>query len=93
VFCYFDRMMISLRRAWVLPALLLVSAGTVWAHPGHDDGHELTWELGHLAAHPLATAACLVMVGAAGWAGVQLFRRATAPQPQSLRGSQVSRGK
>lgn len=85
--------MTSLRRAWMLPALLLVSTGTVWAHPGHDDGHELTWELGHLAAHPLATFACVFLLGAAVWAGVQLLRPAASAQRQSLRGSQVSRGK
>ena len=33
------------------------------AHPGHD-GHELTWDLGHLAAHPFATLLWVVLFSA-----------------------------
>jgi hypothetical protein len=83
----------SFRRAATLSAQILASTASLAAHPGHDDGHELTWELGHLAAHPLATAACLLLIAAAGWATFVLFRRAPALRAQSLRGSQSSRGK
>jgi hydrogenase/urease accessory protein HupE len=83
----------SISRVLVLPALFLVSMSPLLAHPGHDDGHELTWELGHLAAHPLATAACLLLIAAAGWATFVLVRRAPALRAQSFRGSQPSRGK
>jgi urease accessory protein len=48
------------------------------AHPGHDDGHELTWELGHLAAHPLATFGCLAIFVGAGWGGWKLVQRLSA---------------
>ena len=81
------------RRAAVTSILILASAASLAAHPGHDDGHELTWELGHLAAHPLATAACLLLIAAAGWTTFVLVRRAPALRAQSLRGSQPSRGK
>lgn len=83
----------SLRRALVLSGVFLAGVAPVLAHPGHDDGHELTWELGHLVAHPVATFVCLAVLAAAGWAGVQVFRRRADLRTQSLRGSQRSRGK
>lgn len=83
----------SLCRAAALATLILASTVPLAAHPGHDDGHELTWDLGHLAAHPLATAAGLAVIAAAGWAMFVLVRRASGLGAQSLRGSQSSRGK
>lgn len=75
-------------------AALLATAALLRAHPGHDDGHELTWDLGHLAAHPLATAGCLAVLAAGAWVGVQLLRRGAEPaRVQSLRTSHPSRGK
>ncbi len=69
--------------------LLLAAAPSLWAHPGHDDDHGHTWELRHLAAHPLATAAWgLIALAAAGLA-IWLRRR----RAQSLRTSPPSRGK
>ena len=59
---------------------LLVSAPRLLAHPGHD-GHELTWDLGHLAAHPVATVGCLVVLGAAVALLWRLSRRAPVAQP------------
>jgi hypothetical protein len=47
------------------------------AHPGHD-GHELTWDFGHLAAHPLATLAWLTLFSAAIWGAVKLVRSSAA---------------
>ncbi len=82
--------LMSLRPTFGL-AVFCASAVLAQAHPGHDDGHELTWDLGHLAAHPLATLAGLTVLVAAGWAGFQVVRRATAWRTQSLRGSQPSR--
>lgn len=81
------------RRASVTSILILASAVPLVAHPGHDDGHELTWDLGHLAAHPLATGAWLLLIAAAGWATLALIRHANGPRTQSFRGSHVSRGK
>jgi hydrogenase/urease accessory protein HupE len=53
-----------------------VSAAVARAHPGHDghEGGDFTWDFSHLASHPLATAACVLMVGAALWAGVSFLR-------------------
>jgi hydrogenase/urease accessory protein HupE len=52
------------------------SAAVARAHPGHDghEGGDFTWDFTHLASHPLATAACALMVGAALWAGVNFLR-------------------
>ena len=69
-------------------ALPLASAAVAHAHPGHD-GHELTWEFGHLIAHPWATLACGAVVSVAIWAGWRAARAAV----QSFRGSQPRRGK
>ncbi len=33
----------------------LASGSVALAHPGHDDGHELIWDLNHLSSHPVAT--------------------------------------
>lgn len=67
---------------------------TTWlqAHPGHE-GHELTWDVSHLTAYPVATATSFALVAGAGWAGWWLLRRATTLRVQSLRRSQPSRGK
>ena len=43
------------------------------AHPGHD-GHELTWDYSHLAAHPLATLGCFGVFALAGWSLWKLVR-------------------
>lgn len=71
--------------------LVLVSA--LFAHPGHDGDHGLTWDLKHLGEHSLATAGCFALVGAAVLLIVAVLRRHAASPPQSLRVSQPSRGK
>jgi hypothetical protein len=43
------------------------------AHPGHD-GHELTWDFGHLAAHPLATLVWLALAGGVVWLAARALR-------------------
>lgn len=45
------------------------------AHPGHDGGHELTWDLEHLAAHPFATIGTLAVVALAAWGFWRITRR------------------
>ena len=64
------------------------SAAVARAHPGHDghEGGDFTWDFSHLASHPLATAACVLMVGAALWAAVG-FLRSRRASVQSLRKS------
>jgi len=61
----------------MLLAAWAASASAVSAHPGHDDGHELTWDLGHFAAHPLATLGGLAVLAVAIWAGWRIFRERT----------------
>ncbi len=53
-----------------------LSAAVARAHPGHDghEGGDITWDFSHLASHPVATAACALMVGAALWATLGLLR-------------------
>ena len=51
-------------RCFALVTLVLVAAPLAQAHPGHE-GHELTWDFGHLAAHPGATIMCFAVLGAA----------------------------
>ena len=46
---------------FVLTVLSLAAAPAALAHPGHD-GHELTWDYDHLAAHPLATLGCFMVI-------------------------------
>ncbi len=67
---------------------VVLSAAIVRAHPGHDghEGGDFTWDFSHLAAHPLASAACLLIVGAALWAGVSHLRSRRV-SAQSLRKS------
>ena len=72
----------------VLAILALVSAAVAHAHPGHD-GHELTWDFSHLAAHPLATLSSLAVLGLAGW----IVWRGARAAIQRFRGSHASRGK
>ena len=81
-------------RVRVLALLLTFLAGAtgLQAHPGHD-GHELTWDLAHLATYPVATLLLAVTFAAAGLGGWWLLRRGTAARSQSLRRSQPSRGK
>jgi lysylphosphatidylglycerol synthetase-like protein (DUF2156 family) len=83
----------SLARAFVVSAAAVSTANLALAHPGHDDGHELTWELGHLAQHPLATLLCATVIAAATAAVWWTLRRASRAADHSLRGSQPSRGK
>ncbi len=80
------------RRA-TLSAAFLGAINLAQAHPGHDDGHELTWDLGHLLAFPVATGLCLAVFGVAAWGAWQIVRRRASAEVQSLRGSQASLGK
>lgn len=61
------------------------SAAVARAHPGHDghEGGDFTWDFSHLASHPLATAACALIVGAAFWAGVSHLRSRRASRAVS----------
>jgi hypothetical protein len=82
----------SLARLLILATAFLSATGVASAHPGHD-GHELTWDLRHLAQHPIATIGCAAVIGAAITIIIQALRRRTDDRAQSLRASQRSRGK
>jgi hypothetical protein len=78
-------------RSVFLPAALLASATLLSAHPGHE-GHELTWDFDHLAAHPAATLGWVAIFALAVWLLVRLVKSARDAN-HTLRGSQRSRGK
>jgi hypothetical protein len=82
----------SRARAVALSAVAFLAASIAQAHPGHD-GHELTWDLSHLAAYPVATFVCFAVFGAGVAGGWLMLRRAATLRVQSLRKSQPSRGK
>lgn len=80
------------RRLFCSAAAFVVLVSSVQAHPGHDDGHELTWELRHLAKHPGATFAWVAVFGALLAVMMWAARRSAEARIQSFRGSQPSRG-
>ena len=65
-------MKITPRPLW-FALLLSLFASAAQAHPGHD-GHELTWDFGHLVAHPVATLLCVAVLVAATWTMTRLTR-------------------
>jgi hypothetical protein len=68
----------ALRFAASAASFAAVFPAIVHAHPGHD-GHDLTWDFGHLASYPLATLGCfLVIAGVAVIAGRALRARTLA---------------
>ena len=77
----------SLRR----PALffvLLSAPLSAFAHPGHDGDHDFTWTFSHLAAHPLATLGCFLLIGAgalAAWQIAQWSERSAQPKAAPLK--------
>lgn len=81
------------RRLTPFSAAYLFSVSALVAHPGHDGDHGLTWDLRHLAEHPLATAGCFALVGTTVLLIAVVLRRRAERQIQSLRVSQPSRGK
>jgi len=85
----------SSRRAWISVTVFIGLAALAQAHPGHDDGHELTWDVSvsHLTQHPYATVLGVTVLGAAVWLGLQAIRRRGGASVQSLRGSHSNRGK
>ena len=60
-----------------LLALFLAIVPSALAHPGHE-GHELTWDFNHLAAHPLATISCFIVIGAMAWMGWRALQPAAS---------------
>jgi len=65
-----------------VPAIFIACtlASVLHAHPGHDDGHELTWDLGHLIAHPGATLLCFGSLAACGYIAYRLACWARQPE-------------
>ena len=71
-----------LRRAVAPIAVFLSTAVLAQAHPGHD-GHDFTWDFGHLAAYPDATILCVGVVGVVIWGTWKIFR-ASAEAPKGV---------
>lgn len=71
----------SSRLAVVAPALALTFSVSAFAHPGHDDGHEVVWEASHWLAHPAASVLCLAVLGLAVVGGFHLARRTLRSRP------------
>ncbi len=86
------RMNTSARRLAPVLFLFFTLTTLAQAHPGHDGGHEVTWELSHLIEHPLATLACFGVMAAGAVLAWLLVRRENVRQLQSLRVSQRKRG-
>jgi len=62
--------------AFALPAL-------AYAHPGHDGDHDFVWDYEHLAAHPLATVLCFIVLTVGAW-NVWLFLRSRRAKARSV---------
>jgi len=62
--------------AFALPAL-------AHAHPGHDGDHDFGWDFDHLAAHPLATLLCVMVLTVGVW-NLGLFLRSRRAKAQSV---------
>ena len=60
------------RRTLSFTATFFAATAPALAHPGHD-GHDFTWDFGHLASHPLATLGCSVVLVAGAWAIARLL--------------------
>ncbi len=71
---YYSIVSFTLRRVFPLAVAFLSTALLVQAHPGHDDGHELTWDFQHLGQSPWATLAWAVGFGLGLWGLSQLMR-------------------
>jgi len=72
----------SFLRGFALAISFLASRSLVQAHPGHDD-HELTWDFGHLAAHPVATIGCFAVAVGIALGGWLLMRRFSRSNPKA----------
>lgn len=75
---------------FVLTALSLAAAPAALAHPGHD-GHELTWDFSHLAAHPLATLGCFTVISVLALVGWRSLRPASDTQTGKAAAAKASR--
>lgn len=53
------------------------------AHPGHD-GDELTWDFGHLAAHPVATLGWSLLFATSLWGARKLAHSFAKPAKATI---------
>ena len=67
------------RLHWLAAVAGLHFAHPALAHPGHE-GHELTWDFGHLANHPAATLVCVGIILAGVWTAIET--RTSLPFPR-----------
>jgi hypothetical protein len=68
-------------RPLLLAAVFAIPA-LAHAHPGHDGDHDFVWDYAHLAAHPLATVLCAMVLTVGAW-NVWLFLRSRRAKTQS----------
>jgi hydrogenase/urease accessory protein HupE len=74
-------------------AVFLATAAFAQAHPGHD-GHDFTWDFGHLAAHPDATILCVGVLGVIAWGTWKVFAAAPdAPKSEPVRADDERRAR
>ena len=71
-------------RSTLVAVVAIALPSLAHAHPGHD-GHELTWDFSHLAAHPLATLGCFLTIGASAW----IIWRFVQPSSQQTKTSRL----
>lgn len=71
-----------LRRPLAATVVFFASVALARAHPGHD-GHDFTWDFGHLAAYPDATILCFGLLGLVVW-GTWKIVRASAEAPKGV---------
>ena len=83
------QMKTTLGRSFPLIGIFLATSAWVQAHPGHDDGHDVTWDFsaGHLAAHPFATVIGALVLVAGAWAVARLLSQGSARLVQATRRS------
>jgi hypothetical protein len=62
------------RSSLTLAALVLATPLSALAHPGHGDP-DFTWEFSHLAANPIATLGCVLVLAGGFWALAAAFHR------------------
>lgn len=81
------------RRSLVLSTVYAAAAAIAQAHPGHEghEGGDITWDFGHLAAHPFATLAIVALVAGSAWVAWSQLREGRNVSTQSLRKSTDSR--
>ena len=73
----------SLRLRSLLVATAFALPALAHAHPGHDGDHDLVWDFDHLAAHPMASFLCALVLTVGAW-NVALFLASRRAKSRSV---------